>query len=165
MASETLSNQRVFELWAALLQAHDTMLRARQNELRGKDVTMMQASVLFIAKSIDVPPTPAEISRWIFREPHTVSALLTKMEKEGLIRKVKDLDRKNLVRIEITDKGEEAYLRSRDRAVVIGEILSCLTPDEARQLQSYLERLRDTALQKLGGRKLSLPYPKDTTWT
>lgn len=162
MANEILGEQRVFELWAALIQAHDTMLRARQNELKDRNITMMQASVLFIAKSIDAPPTPAEISRWIFREPHTVSVLLTQMEKQGLVRKVKDLDRKNLVRIEITEKGEEAYRRSREDATVIGEIFSCLASEEAEQLQTYLECLRDNALKKLGGRKLSLPYPRES---
>jgi DNA-binding MarR family transcriptional regulator len=161
MSKELLTEQKIFELWAALIQAHDTMLRARQNELKGKNITMMQASVLFIAKSIDAPPTPAEISRWIFREPHTVSVLITQMEKQGLVRKVKDLDRKNLVRIEITEKGEEAYRRSREDATVIGEIFSCLSLAEADQLQAYLERLRDDALKKFGGRKLSLPYPRE----
>jgi len=138
-------------------QACDATRRARENEVREFGISMMQAGVLFIVKAIGERATPAEISRWLFREPHTVSGLLDRMEKQGLVRKVKNLGRKNLIRVVITEKGEEVYQRSREMKV-IRTTLSCLSPEERNNLRSYLEALRDKALEEpqLG---YQLPFP------
>ena len=151
------STDRDCELWMLLQQACDSTRRARGNELREFGISMMQAAVLFIVKSIEGPATPAEISRWLFREPHTVSGLLERMEKQGLVRRVKDLERKNMIRVEITEKGEEAYQGSRELKV-IRTILSSLSPEERDTIRPYLEALRNTALRELGV-KHRLPFP------
>jgi len=146
-----------YELWVLLHQACDAMGRARDDELREIGISKIQAAVLFIIKAIDGPATPAEISRWVFREPHTVFGLLKRMEKQGLVRRVKDLERRNMIRVTITEKGEEACRRSRDMKV-IRTILSSLSPEQRDNLKPYLEILRKRALEKLG-MKHQLPFP------
>jgi len=146
-----------YELWVLLHQACDAMIRARENELRKFGISRMQAAVLFIIKAIDGQATPAEISRWLFREPHTVFGLLKRMEKQGLVRRVKDLERKNMIRVTITEKGEEACRQSRDMKV-IRTILSGLSPEQRDNLKPYLETLRKRALGKLGVSH-QLPFP------
>jgi len=79
------------------------------------------------------------------------------MEKQGLVRKVKNLGRKNLIRVVITEKGEEVYQRSREMKV-IRTTLSCLSPEERNNLRSYLEALRDKALEELQ-LGYQLPFP------
>ena len=118
MEIHTATNQ-VYEIWGLLDQACDAIGRARDNELRQIGISRMQAWVLFIVKAINGkaingPATPAQISRWLFREPNTVSALLDRMEKQGLVKKIKDLEKKNLIRVVITEKGEEAYQQSKE---------------------------------------------------
>jgi len=152
-----VATDRDYELWVLFHQACDAMIRARENEVREFGISMMQAAVLFIVKAIDGPATPAEISRWLFREPHTVSGLLDRMEKQGLVRQVKDLERKNMIRVVITGKGEEAYQRSRDLKV-IRTILSSLSAKQREALRPYLETLRNKALGELGV-KYQLPFP------
>ena len=146
-----------YELWVLLDQTCAAMIRARENELRPAGISGMQAAVLFIVKAVKGPATPAEISRWLFREPHSVSGLLNRMEKDGLVRKVKDLERKNLIRVAITEKGEEAYQQSRDMKV-IPQILSCLTRKKKENLRAYLEALRNKAVAEIGVRR-RLPFP------
>ena len=149
-----------YEVWVLLHQACSAMARARDDELGPVGISRMQAAVLFIVKAIKVPATPAEISRWLFREPHSVSGLLDRMEKQGLVTKVKDLERKNLIRVVLTDKGEEAYRRSRDMKAV-RSIMSSLSEEEKKNLRGYLETLRNRALEEL--RELTvrhqLPFP------
>ena len=136
-----------YELWVLLHQATDAIAGAREDELRKFGISMMQAEVLFVVKAIRGPATPAEISRWLFREPHTVSGLLNRMEKQGLVKKVKDLEKKNLIRVEITDKGEEGYRRSRELQS-IHRILSSLSQEERDNLRASLRTLRDKALEE-----------------
>lgn len=146
-----------YRLWVLFEQVCNAMGRARENEVRKLGISMMQAAVLFIVKAIDGPATSAEISRWLFREPHTVSGLLERMEKQGLVRKVKDQGRKNMIMVAITEKGEEAYQRSRELNV-IRTILSSLSQEQRDNLMAYVDTLRNRAVEEVRLR-YQLPFP------
>lgn len=151
-----ISADEDYNLWVLLGQASDATLRARQKELDRYGMSAAEAAVLFVIQAIGERATPTEITRWLLREPHTVSELLSRMEKEGLVTKTKDLERKNLVRVAITEKGQQAYHRSMKRKS-IHKVMSSLSEEEHRQLRSYLERLRDRALKQLRVKKPPFP--------
>ena len=152
------ASEQDFELWVLLHQTSDAMTRAREKELRKAGISKIEAGVLFALKHITTPATPAAISRWLFREPHTTSELLSRMQKKDLVRKAKDLERKNQVRVVMTEKGEEAYRQSRE-IEVIPRMLSRLSPAERNKLRTYLGKLRDKALDELGV-EYQLPFPR-----
>jgi len=137
-----------FNLWLLLRKARLLIYKAREKELSQYGITPEQAGVLYIVQATGEKVTPAEIARLTIREPHTVSGLISRMEKAGLVRKVKDLDRKNLVRVALTNKGRQAYKQSTKREP-IHLIMSCLSKEESQQLKLYLEKLQDKALEVL----------------
>lgn len=145
------------EIWVLLYQASDAILAARRRELMKVGISPIQAAVLFIVKNLKELATPAAISRWLMRESHTTSELLIRMEKEGLVRRIKDLPRKNMIRVEVTKKGEEAYQRSREMNV-IHKLFSNLGDNERENLRSCLEILRNRVLAELG-RPNEMPFP------
>lgn len=137
------------------------MYRAREKELFQIGLTPEQAAVLFVVQSTGPRVTPADISRYLLREPHSVSGLLSRMEKDGLIKKVKDLERKNLVRVALTEKGEDAYRQSSKRES-IHRIMSGLSKEERQQVRASLEKLWNKALEELGGdSKAPFIFPTD----
>jgi len=146
------------ELWALLDQAATAMSRVADNELSQAGITMIQGAVLYFVKNAKEPVIPAHISRWLFREPHTVSQLLMRMEKQGLVKRTKDLDRKNQLRITLTGKGEQAYQKQIEMRS-IGKILSTLSPEECDKLGAGLKKLRDEAVKELDSRPRELPFP------
>jgi DNA-binding MarR family transcriptional regulator len=146
------------ELWALLDQATTAMSRVADNELSQAGITMIQGAVLYYVKNAKEPVIPAHISRWLFREPHTVSQLLMRMEKQGLVKRTKNLDRKNQLRITLTEKGEQAYQKQIEMRV-ISKILSMLSPEECEKLGKYLKKLRDEAVKELDSRPRELPFP------
>ncbi|MCJ7808157.1 MAG: MarR family transcriptional regulator [Dehalococcoidia bacterium] len=146
------------ELWALLSQASNALGRVADSELSQVGISMMQAAVLVFVKNSKEPVIPAHISRWLFREPHTVSQLLMRMEKQGLVKRTKDLDRKNQVRITLTEKGEKAYQKQSEMRG-IGKILSILSPEECNKLGASLKKLRDEAIKELDTRPRQLPFP------
>jgi len=148
----------VWELFTLLHQASDAIIRARENELQGAGTTMMQLALLFIVKSIKGTATPAEISRWLFRKPSTVSALLNHMENQGLIIRTKDLERRNMTRVSITEEGEKVFRQAIAKREAVPEIISCLSQEEQANFRAYLEKVRDKALGHMGVR-YRLPYP------
>lgn len=146
------------ELWALLSQASNALGRVADSELSQVGISMMQAAVLVFVKNSKEPVIPAHISRWLFREPHTISQLLMRMEKQGLVKRTRDLDRKNQVRITLTEKGETAYKQQTEMRA-ISKILSTLSPEECDKLGSSLKKIRDEAIKELDVRPRQLPFP------
>ena len=154
---ESTSPDKPYELWVLLAQTRESMFKARKKELHRYGLHPRQAAVLDFAHSLGDMATPAEISRWLLREPHTISVLLNKMEEQGLIKKTHDLDRKNVIRVSLTEQGLKAHHKILRRNSM-HKIMSCLSEEEQRQLWSYLERLRARAL-KYNGVNIKPPFP------
>lgn len=138
-----------YSLWWLIVHMRRAMYKARAKELFQYGITPEEAAVLFIVKAIGRQATPAEISRWLLREPHSTSGLINRMEKKRLIRKVKDLKRKNMVRVAITEKGQQSYTQSSKRGSV-HRIMSALDGDECQQMWKYVRKLRDKAFEEIG---------------
>jgi DNA-binding MarR family transcriptional regulator len=144
-----LFEDKDYTLWWLLFQAQDTLFKAREKELRQYGISPEEAAVLFIVQCLDNQAIPSEISRWLFRKPHTVSGILDRMEKKRLVSTTKDLPKKNLVRVSLTDKGEQACDQAT-KIESIRQIMSSLSEQERQKLRSHLETLRDRALKELG---------------
>ena len=152
-----LSEDKDFNLWVLLHQARDAVFKAREKELSQYGITTMESGVLFIIQRLGDKATPAEISRWIFREHHTVTSLLSRMERKGLITKARDLDRKNMWRVRVTEKGQKAYRQSVKRES-IHMAMSPLSENERKQFESILREVRDESL-KYSITEVTLPFP------
>ena len=151
------SEDEIYNLWTMLEQAHSGITLARDHELEPHRLSTIKDSALFIIDSIGPEATPAEISRWILRRPHSVSGLLDRMEKEGFIKKTKDLQKKNLVRVTITAQGRKAYSTSLKRKA-FNQVFNALTADEREKLYGYLDKLRAKAI-KVAGVTSKPPFP------
>src|SRR5512136_1516822 len=102
-----LSPEEEYEVWRLLNQVRDAMMRLRDREVRPLGVTSMQGGVLWVLRSLEkagMVATPAEISRWLFRQPPTILALLSRMEKLGLITCTENTEGRRQVLVEMTDK-------------------------------------------------------------
>ena len=144
------SVRHYFDLWVLLSRTRDAVFKARQKELNQWNISIVQAAVLSSLYDADEKATPAKISRWIFREPQSVSEVLGRMESRGLLRKIKDLDKKNRVRVVLTEQGREMYHSKSSNAESIWNIMSCLSDEERQQMSSYLRKIQDAALKELG---------------
>jgi len=146
---EISSMDEDFTLLTLLLQTRDIILRFREKELSRYGILPRQSSVLFNIQALGDEARPVELAQRMFREYHTISTILNRMEKDGLVRKVKDPDRKKAVRVVLTEKGQQAYQQSIKRES-IHQVVSALSAKERQQLRSCLEKLRDEALKGLG---------------
>ena len=148
MKNSTLSDAD-YNLYRLLAQTRTMLSRVREKELYRYGILARHAAALQAIQAIGDKATPAEVSRLLCREPHTISSLLVRMEEKGLIKKTKDLDKRNLVRITLTEKGLRAYERTTERKS-IHELMSALSKKEQQRLTALLEKLRSKAMEKLG---------------
>ena len=157
--NDSIYKDEDYQLWWLILHARRAMHKARARELLQYGVTAEEAAVLFVIDAVGWEVTPSEISRWLGREPHSISELIRRMEKKGLVSKNKDLERKNMVRVAMTEKGQEAFQQSVKRESVY-RIMSALSKNQCRQMAKCLEKLWDKALEEVGvSQKAPFPLP------
>ena len=137
------------DLWILLTHTRYAIYRAREKELQRYGVSPEQVSVLFIVQALGNRATPSEIARFIIRQPHTVSALIERMAEKGLVKKMHDLERKNLVRVSLTEKGQKVYEISTKRGP-IHRIMGSLDATERANFQKTLEKLQTQARKEIG---------------
>ncbi|MFA5066405.1 MAG: MarR family transcriptional regulator, partial [Dehalococcoidia bacterium] len=102
--------------------------------------------------------TPARISRMLLREPHSISGILMRMEKQGLIKRTKNMERKNLIRITLTAKGENA-LKQAMKKEGTKRVLYKLSAEQQRQLKTTLTMLKEAGMKELHLSPKALPWP------
>lgn len=147
-----MKNARIsqdFELFVLLTQVGNAALKLRERELRQSHLSVAQAGILRLVRAIQDKATPAEISRWTMREDHSVSGILDRMEKEGLVKRVADPNRKKGVRVALMGKGEQAYLEASKLRGTMTSIFTGLSDEERKQLRSALIKVREEALKEL----------------
>jgi len=137
-----------YDLWLLLIRAQRVTYKAREKELSRYGLSPEQSAILNITQASGGRVTMAEISRLMFRERHSINGLVTRMEEKGLVKKVRDQRRKNIVRVALTEKGERAFQQSTRRES-IHRIMSRLTEEQRRQLGSVLPSLIESSLEEL----------------
>jgi DNA-binding MarR family transcriptional regulator len=136
-----------FDLWVLFDQTRDVIAKSREIELEQYKVTRVQASVLFMLQKQNRGVTLAEISKWILREPHSVSSLINRMEKLGLVKKTR-ARKDDRILVSITGKGHTLYGQTTKKSIDM--IFSSLSQEEKLQLTSYLKKVRAKARNLLG---------------
>ena len=89
---ELTENQKA---WMRMQTVMAVMERARNLELAKIGLNIPQAEVLYCLKVAKEPLTPMKLARMMHKQPHTVSALVHRMETQGFLTTKRDLKRKN----------------------------------------------------------------------
>ena len=111
-------------------------------------MTQPQVRVLTMLSRENRPVTINELANWTLKEFNSVSTLINRMERKGLIKKVKKTgDLKTYVTL--TEKGSNLYHKQvTERSIRL--IFEKLTSEEKKQLELTLKKLRDTTRDLLG---------------
>jgi len=116
--------------------------------------------VLFTISRLGKQATPTKLAKESALAHHTIIEILSRMEKQELVKKIKDLKKKNLIRFEMTEKGYKAFEESRARKS-INEVMSILTQQEKNELWSLLMKIRNKTAKQLGINEVDLYPPSD----
>jgi DNA-binding MarR family transcriptional regulator len=140
--SEQIDN---FTLWRLFFVTQSAVGRLRDLELAGLGITPEQSGVLFLLYRNKGKSTIAEMADAWLRQRNSVSTLIDRMSKQGLVRKIKFPGQKDL-EIEITPKGLELHKRVRNAGKIFDLVFTDLSvenkKDLAQHLRSVLSRSR-----------------------
>jgi DNA-binding MarR family transcriptional regulator len=156
---ELTDNQKAFlrmQTMTAVLE------RARNLELAKIGLNIPQAQLLYCLEISKEPMTPMKLARIMHKQPHTVSALVHRMETQGLLTTRRDMKRKNWVRVSLTNKGHEAVKRW-STATTVPDIMASLSKNETDALYKATQKLHSRGLELL--RKMQPdPYSEPSLW-
>jgi len=141
-------NDPDINLYILLDQADSIVTNAVELELKHLRITQPQARILTMLSRESRPVTIDELSNWTLKEFNSVSTLINRMEKKGLIKKAKKPDDLKTY-ITLTEKGSELYHKKvTERSIHL--IFGKLSAEEKNQLESILKKVRDTTRDLLG---------------
>jgi len=140
----------ILKLW---YMSHRTraLLKMCEDQIYGEyNLTMEQYSVLAAIKHIGGPARPTDIAQWLGRSTNTISMIVDRMVKAGLVRRVRDRRDRRVVNVSITSKAENA-LKPAIRAgwEFIQKITSPLAYEDKHTFVRLHEALRYEILKYL----------------
>jgi len=138
-----------FDSWMLLNHVRYFMFRAREKELRKYGISPEQSLVLHAVQALGRKAIIAEIARFIVLDKRSISSIVDRMEEKGFVQKVMDLERKNLVRVILTEKGQSVY-GSTTKRESLHRIMSALSKEKSKQLKELLLELHASGRKELG---------------
>ena len=141
------STYKVHELYPLFHNTDVIISRARELELASFGLTLEQGVLLHTLIKMGGSATLDEITENTMRQYHSVSTLVNRMAKLGLVKKVKYSDKKKF-QVSITDKGLNIYSKATCNSLDM--IFSVLSPEDQKIFTKYLQHLTDKARNLLG---------------
>ena len=144
------SENLVLRLWLLLHRTHNLLLRSEDQVFGEHKLTTEQYGVLMAIKYLEEPVKITDIARWVERSTNSVSMIVDRMVKAGLLRRKRDTSDRRVVHVNITSKGEKAL---KPAAIAgwkfIRELMSPLSDEDRHTFTRLLETLKYKTLSYL----------------
>ena len=150
MATNVKSENLVLRLWF-LMHRDVGLFRLCEDQAYGeKGLTMEQFTVLAAVKQLGPPAGIVEIAKWIGRSPNSISMIIDRMVKAGLVRRTRDRIDRRIVHVTPTSKAENLF----ELAIPVGwrfinNVMSPLSQEDRQTFARLLETIRHEAFQYL----------------
>jgi DNA-binding MarR family transcriptional regulator len=118
--------------------------------LNRQGLTTEQYTVLVTVKYRDVPVRITDIAQWTERSTNSVSMLVDRMVKAGLLRRVRDRSDRRVVNVSITSKGEDALKPANIAAMeFFRQVMSPLSHEDAHTFVGLFTMINRKMLELL----------------
>jgi DNA-binding MarR family transcriptional regulator len=140
MAVNSESQNIDMKLWLLMHRVRDALVLCEDSILREYGITMEQFSVLGAVKLGGGSLRPTDLASILERSPNSVSMLVDRMVKAGLVKRTRDRSDRRVVHVSLTGKGENALKPAAPAAwEFVQKILSQLSYKDKHALASQLE--------------------------
>src|SRR6202165_707212 len=110
-------------------------------ELAPLDITGAQF-VILMSIALGEADSACELCKGISYDPGAMTRMLDRLERRGLVRRVAHPNDRRASNLELTAEGKAVYPKLRASAMkVLNRSLGGFTQKEARQLESFLQRM------------------------
>ena len=134
------SGNTVLRLWLLLHRVHDALALCEDSIFKEYGLTSEQFRVLGAVKKSGGSLRPIDLASILERSPNSISMLVDRMVKAGLVRRTRDRRDRRTVNVTVTGKGEKALEPATPAGwEFIQKILSPISYEDKRALVGLLE--------------------------
>jgi len=98
-----------WRLWREVYQTYTRFKICLDQVFAEQGLTSEQYQVLAATKYLDAPVRITDIAQWLERSTNSVSMIVDRMVKAGLLRRVRDRGDRRVVNVFLTTKGEKGF--------------------------------------------------------
>ncbi len=143
MALDPKSGNTVLRLWLLLHRVRDALVRCEDSIFSEYGITLEQFTVLGQTKVQGGSMRIIDLARALESAPNSVSNLVDRMVKAGLVRRTRGKIDRREVRVSLTSKGENAITLATPAGwEFIQKVLSPISDKEKHALVNLLETLK-----------------------
>jgi DNA-binding MarR family transcriptional regulator len=137
------SGNTVLRLWLLLHRVHDALALCEDSIFKEYGLTSEQFRVLGAVKESGGSLRPIDLASILERSPNSISMLVDRMVKAGLVRRTRDRRDRRTVNVTVTGKGEKALEPATPAGwEFIQKILSPISYEDKRALVGLLETVK-----------------------
>jgi DNA-binding MarR family transcriptional regulator len=147
MALDLKSGNTIMRLWLLLHRANDALCLCEDSTVREYGLTLEQWRLLAHLQYYGHPMKPSELALTLERSSNSISMLVDRMVKAGLVKRTRDRKDRRMVHVWLTSKGESAVEPATPEIWrLIQEILSPLSAGERQLFAELLETVKCEAI-------------------
>ena len=139
MKTKLESEITILKLWRQLYQTYTLLKQCEDRVIEEHGLTTEQFAVLGAMDYFARPMNITDIARWLERSTNSITMLVDRMVKAGLVRRVRSKTDRRVVRVIFTSKGKNAIKPATQASFeVIRGILSQLPYEDRNNLLGLL---------------------------
>jgi DNA-binding MarR family transcriptional regulator len=136
------------DTWLIFHQTSDSITKCEDDTFAAVSLPYQQFIVMGAIKYAPAPVIPTVIANWLDRNPNSITLIIDRMEKDGLVKRVRDLKDRRRLRLIITEKGKKKQKQAlKPSREIAKEILSVLSPEELATFATLLRKIREATFE------------------
>lgn len=136
------------DAWILIHLTYDSIIKCEESTFSKTGLPFQQYAVLRAIKYIPNTATTTAVANWLDRNPNSISMIIDRMKRDGLVKRKRDLKDRRASRLIITPKGEDLYKKATKPARELPhKMLSVLSRKELLTLTSLLEKVREETFE------------------
>jgi DNA-binding MarR family transcriptional regulator len=139
----TLNDPRL-QVYLQIHQTVDSLIKYETKIFRSIGLTPQMFEIIRVIKNLPAPVIEHDIAYYVDRSTTRITIVLDRMERKGLVERVRVPKDRRVIKIIITPKADKAYKKGYVLAsTLISEILVNLTTTEIQSFNLILEKILD----------------------
>ena len=141
--------------WTLIHQTLDSIIRCEEMTFSNFGITAKQHAVLSAIQNLDDPVTLKDLVDCFDRDSPSITFIINRMEKDGLVSRVRDLKDRRSLRVILTPKGKKIYQSTiKLKNKLSEEIMKVLSDEELSAFIDSIEKIQEKTYEYRGVKML-----------
>jgi DNA-binding MarR family transcriptional regulator len=150
MKAKLEPRELTLRLWRQLYQTYTLVKKCEDQIFEKHGLTTEQYAVLVTISYLGEPARITDIARWLERSTNSISMIVDRMVKAGLVRRARDKGDRRVVYVSKTSKAESAFKPANVESLEnFRKITSAISYENELTLLNLLEALKHETLKCL----------------